>query len=110
MRDIDLNGMKLEDGQIPGIDDVFSGIKEKYKGLIDLAKEPGEGEHEEPEGGEVKEKEEDEDGAENKAAADENLETLKQKSLANKHNSGITFGVSTNKKSVQTVKSGRSFN
>lgn len=110
MRDIDLNGMKLEDDQIPGLDDVFSGIKEKYKGLIDLAKEPGEGEHEEPEGGEVEEKEEDEDGADNKAAADETLETLKQKSLANKHNSGITFGVSTNKKSVQTVKSGRSFN
>lgn len=110
MRDIDLNGMKLEDGQIPGLDDVFAGIKEKYKGLIAEAK----AEHEEPDGDEeeeedVEEKEEDEAGAENKAA-DETLETLKQKALAKKHNSGITFGVNNNKKSVQTVKSGRSFN
>ena len=103
MRDIDLNGLKLEDGQIPGLDDVFAGIKEKYKGLIDLVKETGEGEHEEPDGDEV----EVEEGKE-KAAADETLETLKQKSL--KHNSGITFGVNNNKKSVQAVKSGRSFN
>ena len=67
-------------------------------------------EHEEHDGDEeeeedVEEKEEDEAGAENKAA-DETLETLKQKALAKKHNSGITFGVNNNKKSVQTVKSG----
>ena len=105
---VKLNGMKLEDGQITGLDDVFAGIKEKYKGLIAEAK----AEHEEPDGDEeeaVEEKEEDEAGAENKAV-DETLETLKQKALANKHNSGITFGVNNNKKSVQTVKSGRSFN
>lgn len=108
MRDIDLNGMKLEDGQIPGLDDVFAGIKEKYKGLFSGA-EAG---HEEPDEEEdVEEKEEDEAGAENKAD-DETLETLKQKALAKKHNSGITFGVNNNSKSksVQAVKSGRSFN
>ena len=103
MRDIDINGMKMEDGQIAGLDDVLTGIKEKYKGLIAEAKE----EHEEPDGDEKEE--EDEAGAENKAA-DETLETLKQKALAKKHNSGITFGVNSNKKSVQAVKSGRSFN
>lgn len=103
MRDIDLNGLKLEDGQIAGLDDVFTGIKEKYKGLIAEA----EAEHEEPDGDE--EEEEDEAGAENKTD-DETLETLKQKALAKKHNSGITFGVNSNTKSVQAVKSGRSFN
>lgn len=96
MRDIDLNDMKLEDGQIPGLDDVFAGIKEKYKGLFSDA-EVG---HEEP------------DGEEEEEAGAENIETLKQKALTKKHNSGITFGVNNNSKSksVQTVKSGRSFN
>lgn len=92
MRDLDLDGMKLEDGQIPGLDDVFAGIKEKYKGLIDLVDENGEGEHTEPDGDEVAEG-----------------EVLKKKSLAPKHNSGITFGVGASKKSVPAVKSGRSF-
>ena len=92
MRDLDLDGMKLEDGQIPGLDDVFAGIKEKYKGLIDLVDEDGEGEHTEPDGDEVAED-----------------EVLKKKSLAPKHNSGITFGVGASKKSVPAVKSGRSF-
>ena len=111
MRDIDLNGLKLEDGQIPGLDDVFTGIKEKCKGLIDLAKEPGEGEHEEPDGDEVEVDEDDEDDVEDKnKAPDETLETLKKKSLAKKHDSGITFGINNNRKSMQAVKSGRSFN
>lgn len=108
MRDIDLNGFKLEDGQIAGLDDVFAGIKEKYKGLIAEAKAEQEDSEEEEEEEDAENKEEDEAGAENKAD-DETLETLKQKSLA-KHNSGITFGVNNNKKSVQAVKSGRSFN
>ena len=95
--------MKLEDGQIAGLDDVLTGIKQKNKGLIAEAK----AEHEEPDGDE--EEEEDEAGAENKAA-DETLETLKQKALTKKHNFGITFGVNSNNKSVQAVKSGRSFN
>lgn len=100
MRDIDLNGLKLEDGQIPGLDDVFAGIKEKYKGLIAEVKLEDEDYEEDEEVEEVEEVE----------TTDETLETLKKKSLAKKHNSGITFGVNTNKKSVQTVKSGRSFN
>ena len=94
MRDIDLDNLKLEDGQIPGLADVFTGIKERYKGLIDLVQEENEGEHAEPDGDE----------------AENNLETLKQKSLEVKHNSGITFGINNKKKSVQVAKNGRTFN
>lgn len=34
MKELPIDDLKLEDGQIPGLDDVFAGIKESYKGLI----------------------------------------------------------------------------
>ena len=118
MRDIDLNGLNLDGDNVGGLDDVMKSIKERYKGLIDVKNEPGEGEHKEPDGDKMKEKDDDSDIAEDKdddsdiaedkGVGDETLDTLKTKSL--KHNSGITFGVNNNKKSVQAVKSGRSFN
>lgn len=106
MRDIDISGMKLEDGQIPGLDDVFTGIKEKYKGLVDLVHEIGEGDHKEPDGDEV----DVEVGTDSKACKEKVTGEMNNKALETRHNSGITFGVSSNKKGISVAKSGRSFN
>ena len=35
LKDIPWDTLKLEDGQIPGMDDVFAGIKDSYKGLYE---------------------------------------------------------------------------
>ena len=93
LKEIDLDGLKLEDGQIPGLDDVLAGIKERYKGLINVEAE-------------ASDKEEGE-------SVDEITETPNKKSFDNKPNCGITFGVSSKSvnvnKSTQTAKSGRTF-
>ena len=54
MKDVPWDDLDLEDGQIPGLDDVFAGIKEDYKGLFASQSETEErGGHKEPDGDEL---------------------------------------------------------
>lgn len=91
MKDIPWDTLKLEDGQIPGMDDVFAGIKESYKGL-----------YKEVENKSVDNEVENKSDVStpevvNKSVNNESDNTeIKYKST--KH-SGITFGVNTNSKS-----------
>ncbi len=80
LKDIPWDSLKLEDGQIPGMNDVFAGIKESYKGLYeDITDTKGCGD------GDIENK---------NVEIKENLETPEIKSKGLKH-SGITFGVNT---------------
>lgn len=107
MKELPWDDMKLEDGQIPGLDDVFKGFKEQYKGLL----------------GEVDTKSEDNDNVENKELEtqevdNKELETtevenktdeLEIKSKGLKRPSGIQFGVTSksyNEPNNKTVKPG----
>lgn len=54
MKDIPWDTLKLEDGQIPGLDDVFAGMQKDYDGLFASQEETEEeGGHEEPDGDEA---------------------------------------------------------
>ena len=95
LKDIPWDTLKLEDGQIPGMDDVFEGIKEAYKGLYGN-KGCGDGDvntKEAPETVEVKE-------ATDEIETKETPETPEVKSKSLK--SGITFGVTTKAASTKT--------
>jgi hypothetical protein len=104
LRDMNIDSMKMEGDKVTGLDEALSGIKEKYKGLIaEEAEEKAEEAKEEAEEAEeeVDEKEVDEDEAEEKEK-EEASEDVKHKGV--RVNSGIKFGVTANKKSVQTTK------
>lgn len=109
LKDIPWDTLKLEDGQIPGMDDVFAGIKDSYKGLYeDEAENKGCGEGDV----ETKENPENKEDAE-KVETKETPETPELKSKGLKH-SGITFGVSSKSAkantSVNNTKPGIYFN
>lgn len=104
MKEIPWDTLKLEDGQIPGMADIFDKVKEDYKGLFkESTKEEDKGCGDD----DVETKEVETPTVENKEGAEENKDTeIKSKGLKP---SGITFGVSTksgkdamaNKKSMQ---------
>ena len=111
LKDIPWDTLKLEDGQIPGMDDVFAGIKDSYKGLYeDEVEDKGCGD------GDVETKEDPENKEDtDKVETKETPETPEIKSKGLKH-SGITFGVSSksakanNNTSVNNTKPGIYFN
>lgn len=104
MKDIPWDDLKLEDGQIPGLDDVFAGMKEEYKGLFvneeDIEKVGG---HEEPDGDELAVVSEEDL---NKSEPDEDEgKVMVTKGYTRK---GITLGVSTCNNKVNKVQSNKS--
>lgn len=97
MRDLDVDSMEIDEGgAVKGLDESLNQIKEKYKGLI-------------ADKSEQKEPTEEEKAEQEKIAEEERLaEEEKVKSAkAMRVNSGISFGVNSNNKSVKPpVKSG----
>jgi hypothetical protein len=108
LKEIPWDTLKLEDGQIPGMDDVFASIKEAYKGLYE---DKGCGDDdvdtkEAPVEADVKE-------APDEIETKETPETPEIKAKGLRY-SGITFGVTTkaasNKTNVNKPKAGIYFN
>ena len=93
MKELPWDDMKLEDGQIPGLADVFTGIKEQYKGLLGEVNNENTNndniESKELETPEVESKELETPEVDNKADETE----VKSKGL--KRPSGIQFGVTS---------------
>ena len=93
MKELPWDDMKLEDGQIPGLADVFTGIKEQYKGLLGEVNNENTNndniESKELETSEVESKELETPEVDNKADETE----VKSKGL--KRPSGIQFGVTS---------------
>lgn len=129
LKEIPIDDLKLEDGQIPGLDDVFAGIKESYKGLIkDDEEEEADKvvEKEENSEAEVEEKEASEEDVTNKEDEAEAKAEEEEKGCSSKAASengvtkkGFTFNnthmsvSASNNKSVQkapSVRSGIVFN
>lgn len=122
-KEIPWDDLKLEDGQIPGLADVFAGMKNKYKGLfVDAEEVEEESGHEEPDGDEPavltindREKLRSDAPEDEEPDGDEDKITVvdRNKSKGYKKPSGITFG-STSKaydgKKVNKVKPGIYFN
>ena len=111
MKELPWDNMKLEDGQIPGLEDVFTGIKEQYKGLLGEANNENTNndniESKELETPEVESKELETPEVDNKADETE----VKSKGL--KRPSGIQFGVTSksyNETSNKASKPGIYFN
>lgn len=93
-KEIPYDDLKLEDGQIPGLADVFTGLKEKYKGLfVEEQKDDADG---------TEEKVEVEEEVEEKAETIDNVE-VKSKSY-NKPSGGITFGATQKSYNKDIVK------
>lgn len=90
LKDIPWDDLKLEDGQIPGMDDVFAGIKDSYKGLYeDKVEDKGCGD------GDVETKEDPENKEDaGEVETKETPETPEVKSKGLRY-SGITFGVNS---------------
>lgn len=121
LKEIPLDDLKLEDGQIPGLDDVFAGIKESYKGLFqaeevnnesgetdDIAKKSvDETDKKEDTSNDVVDKSETEE-VEEKGCGDNDVETktdtASQVTSKGLHFSGTRVGVGSSNKSVAVNK------
>ena len=109
LRDMNLDGMKMVDGQVPGLDDLFKSIKSRYKGLVkddDAATEDTETDEQKEEGEGDKNDVDDKD--EDKQKSVKGVQKGVSKSVK-QHNSGISFGVGATKSVVSNAKSGLSF-
>lgn len=132
LKEIPLDDLKLEDGQIPGLEDVFEGIKKSYEGLFtpEISNESGETEDianksldeaevqakEEEDTSKEEEKEAEAEEVEEKGCGDGDIEK-KEAPASNVTNKGLHFsntrvGVGSNNKSVAVnkVRNGIVFN
>lgn len=132
LKEIPLDDLKLEDGQIPGLDDVFAGIKESYKGLFqaeEVNNESGETSDiankgideaevvakENEDTSTIEEKEADKEQVEDKGCGDGDVEN-KEAPATNVSNKGMHFSNtrvsvgSSNKSVTKKVRSGIVFN
>ena len=111
MKELPWDDMKLEDGQIPGLADVFTGIKEQYKGLL------GEVNNENANNDNIESKELETPEVESKELetpeVDNKTDETEVKSKGLKRPSGIQFGVTSksyNETSNKASKPGIYFN
>lgn len=95
LKDIPWDTLKLEDGQIPGMDGVFTSLRDSYKGLYEDPEDKGDPENNGSGTAETKE----DPGSDGDPETKEDPETTETKSKGLKH-SGITFGVTA--KSAKT--------
>lgn len=96
MKELPWDDLKLEDGQIPGLDDVFASFKEQYKGL--LGETETKGSDDDPENKELETPE-----------VESNADDTEIKSKGLKRPSGIHFGVTSksyNEPNTEAVKPG----